>query len=194
VTPWDRDLLDPFLSELPDGGAEDLARAAAEALVDPTDGLRAALLAAVRTDGRFDRFAAVVADLLDVSEPAARAMLDGIARADVWVPGPVPETVLYHVSGGPKVEGHVTGFLRLGAGKTFPDHEHLGDERQLVIQGSFVDGTTGVVHRSGDVVFMPAGTAHAFTARPGPALVSLVVLATGVRIGGQELRAEDPRL
>jgi hypothetical protein len=50
------------------------------------------------------------------------------------------------------------------------------------------------VHRPGDVVRMPASSAHDFRARPGPALVYLVVLETGVRIGDVVLRADDPKL
>lgn len=191
---WEDELVDPFLADLSDeDGIDALAEGISEEIV-PRASLRDAILAAAKVDGRLDRFAALVAELLDVSEARASSLLDGIARPDAWIDGPVPGVSLYHVQGGPKVAGAATGFARMSGGVVFPEHEHLGDEVVLVVQGSFEDGVTGRVHRPGDVVRMPAGSAHDFRARPGPALVYLIVLQTGVKIGEHVLRADDPRL
>lgn len=190
---WEDDLLDPFLGDLPDGEVESLALALSEE-VAPRASLRDAIVGAAKLEGRLDRFAALVAELLDVSEERASALLDGIARPESWTAGPVPGVTLYHVEGGPKVRGMATGFTRMPAGTVFPEHEHLGEETVLVVSGSFEDGVTGRVHRPGDVVRMPAHSAHGFRARPGPALVFLVVLDVGLKIGDLVIGADDPRL
>ncbi len=191
---WEDDLVDPFLADLEDQAVELGALALALEDVAPPASLRDAILGAARIEGRLDRFAALVAELLDVSEARASQLLDGIARPESWTEGPAPGVTLYHVEGGPRVAGSVTGSVHMPAGAEFPEHEHLGEEAVLVVQGSFEDGVTGAVHRPGDVVRMPAGSAHSFRARPGPALVYLVVLGVGVRIGELVMRADDPRL
>lgn len=162
------------------------------ATIAPAPSLRDALLSAARVEGRFDRFAPVVAELLDVSEARAIELLDGIAREDVWAGSPVPGVRLYHIEGGPKVAGAITGFVHMHAGTVFPEHRHLGDEAVLVVQGSFEDGVTGQVHRAGEVVRMPASSAHDFRARPGPALVYMVVLEQGLQIGDAVIGPDDP--
>jgi putative transcriptional regulator len=191
VSRWEDELLDAFLADLPEDGVDALVAAVeGEGVAPPA--LRADLLREARLEGRFHRFAARVADLLDVSEETARALLDGIGRAESWGDGGVPGVDLYHVEGGPAVANAITGFVRMSAGADFPEHTHLGDEVVLVIQGSFQDGASGRVHRAGEAVHMPEGTAHGFRVRPGPALVYLVVLQEGLKIGDMVRRADDP--
>jgi anti-sigma factor ChrR (cupin superfamily) len=101
---------------------------------------------------------------------------------------------LLHVEGGPRVKGAITGFVRLGSGVSFPEHEHLGDEEVLILQGSCVDSIDHRVSRAGDRVRMPCGTVHSFSVREGPDLVYLAVVGTGLRVNGQELLAHDLRL
>lgn len=191
VSRWEDELLDAFLAELPEESVDTLARVGPD--VRPSASLRDALLADAQTEGRFDRFAATVAGLLDVEPERARALLDGIGRTTSWTDGPVPSVDVYHVEGGPAVADAITGFVRMSAGVRFPAHRHLGDEVVLVIQGSFEDGVSGRVHRAGEAVSMPAGSEHDFRARPGPALVYLVVLREGLQIGDEVLRPDDPR-
>lgn len=195
---WEAELVDPFLADLLAEAAEQDVEEMVSAIerelaeVAPAPSLRDALLSAARTEGRFDRFAPVVAQLLDVSEARARELLDGIDRDEVWVDAPMPDVRLYHLEGGPAVAGAITGFVRMPQGAVFPEHEHLGDEAVLVVQGSFEDGVSGQVYRAGDLVRMAAGSSHHFRVRPGPALVYLVVLAEGLRIGEAVIGPYDP--
>lgn len=189
---WEDELVDRFLAELPEDDVDALVSALG-ADSAPLASIRDALLAEARTEGRFDRFAARVAELLDLDERQASALLDGIGCVESWTDGPAPGVDVFHVQGGPKVANAITGFVRMAGGVVFPEHRHLGDELVLVIQGSFEDGVTGRVHRAGESVPMPAGTAHDFRARPGPALVYLVVLEDGLQIGEHVVRADDPR-
>jgi quercetin dioxygenase-like cupin family protein len=199
VSRWEDELVDAFVAELGevDGpGVDALITAWSDGLgaLSPRLELRERLLRSAPSEGRYERFVAQVAALMDLDARGAAALLDGIDRPSSWVPGPLPDVSLYHVQGGPRVADAITGFVRLPQNAVFPEHRHLGDEAVLVVQGSFVDGVTGAIHRPGDVVHMPAGSAHDFRARPGPALVYLVVVRDGVQIGDVVMRADDPRM
>jgi quercetin dioxygenase-like cupin family protein len=187
------DLLDPFLRETE--GADVLPAIAAQVTgLRPSAGLRARILEAATGEGRFERFAAVTAELLDLPVAGAQALLDRLSDPGIWSPGLVPSMTLCHVQGGPRVKGAITGFVRIASGSGFPDHEHLGDEEVLIIQGSCIDSIGGKLFAPGDRVAMPSGSIHSFDVRPGPDLVYLAVVFGGIRVGGQELLADDPRL
>lgn len=152
----------------------------------PSPALRARLLDAARSEGRLARFASAVAELLDVGIDKAKALLESIDDPAAWS-HELPGISFLWVEGGPRVAAAVRGFVRVQAGTEFPDHEHLGDERVLVLQGGFEDLQRGRVFRPGDADLMPAGTSHAYRAlADGPDLVKLAVVQTGLRALGQE--------
>jgi quercetin dioxygenase-like cupin family protein len=188
VSHWEDELEDRFLAELDPADAEALARLGRGKA--PSD-LRAKILAGASLEGRFDRFAAQTAELLVIDEARAKALLDGIGRAESWEPSPLPGIDLFHVDGGPGTEDAITGFVRIPAGAGFPEHEHLGDEAVLVIQGSVEDTVSGAIHRPGDVARMAAGTAHGLKVRPGADFVYLSVVQRGVKIGDAVFRPDD---
>ena len=168
-----------------------LAMATASKCDAASDAFRAHLMASLEQTHRFDDLKAQVALLLDVDgEQAARFLLN-IDRASTWSPGPIPGVDIYHVEGGPLVEEAVTGFVRLGAGATFPEHEHLGDETVLVLQGALID-SHGRQVRAGEAAPMSAGSRHAFRAVGSAPLIYLAVIQRGVRIGDVEILAGDP--
>lgn len=185
--------LDDFLRE---AGDIDLVSAVADALapVAPPPALRDRVLASIVDEGRFERFAAEVARLMDVGLDGARALLDSMTDSSRWQPGPVDAVKIFHIAGGPAVHGAVTGFVRLDAGARFPEHTHLGHETVMILQGSCEDDVSGEIHRPGDVAEALADTTHGITARPGPDLLYLAVVQEGVDIGGTVLRAGDPRI
>ena len=195
MSTWEDDLLDELLTEAPE------LQALAEAL--PWDGPspeggRDRLLAAAHVDGRFERFVETVAAMLDVETDTARELLDRIGAPDGapdgWYESMLPDVSLIDLEGGPAVANAITGFLRMPAGAEFPEHGHLGEEKVLVIQGSFEDLSSGRIVRPGDVAKMSEGSAHAFRVRPGPDLVYMVVAEGGIRIGDQVLGPDDPRV
>lgn len=182
--------LDRFLSDL----AEDADAAGlgllrlSEALpeIAPPSELRERLLHDARSEGRLARFADAVADLLDIGTGKAKELLERIDDPSAWSLE-LPGISFLWVEGGPSVANAVRGFVRVAAGQDFPEHEHLGDETVLVLQGGFEDVQRGKVFRPGDVDTMPTGTSHAFRALPnGPDLVKLAVVQTGLRALGQE--------
>lgn len=192
---WEDDLVDPFMAELPAEDVEALvATLEGAASVSPAQGARAQLLSQLSGRGRFDRFAETVGALLDLTPEHARTLLDGIGDPASWYDAPLPDVSLYDLDKGPSVKNAITGFVRMPAGAVFPEHEHLGDEAVLVVQGSYVDGVSGRIHRAGDLVRLPPGTSHDFRVRPGPDLVYLAVVQKGIKIGDDEIGPNDPRM
>lgn len=191
-------LLDPFLEEVTADPTE------VEAFVGLVEGLGAQapparakdrLLNASRLPGRFDRFARIVADLLDVPLDIARGMLDGIEEPARWKPSLMPGMSHHDLTGGPGVRDAITGFVRLPAGSQFPHHRHLGDEHVLVIQGHYVDLEDSTEVGPGEVAHHGPDTAHGLSiVEGGPDLLYLIVAHGGVEIGGDILRPGDPRI
>ena len=192
MSDWEDELRDRFLAELESADAEALARLIGEAAAPAS--LKAKLLANATLEGRFDRHAGGVAELLNLSEARAKELLDGIGRTESWEPSPIPSVELFHIEGGPGTENAITGFVRIAAEAGFPPHEHLGAEAVLILQGSVKDLVSGAIHRPGDIARMAKGTAHELLARPGPDLVYLSVVQTGVSIGGRVFGPHDADL
>ena len=189
----DDKLRDPVLDELSEDGAgvDALSAALAGAAVEPPASLRDRVLAGATAEGRYERFVLTACALLDLDAATIRALFDRLDAPQSWEPSPLPRIDLYHLPAGPSAQGAITGLVRIPSGVEFPQHTHRGDEAVLVIQGSCVDGVTGAIARPGDVVRMPAGSSHSLRARPGPRLVYLAVVHTGVEIGGQAFGPES---
>jgi hypothetical protein len=195
MSPASRDReLDTFLLEVEglDSGADcaDSAGLGLAPLSDalepiaPSAGLRARLLENIPATGRFSRFAESVAKLLDLGLDQARALLDTLddeSRYSKELPG----ISFFWVDGGPRVANAVRGFLRVEAGTDFPEHEHLGVETVLVLQGTFTDPARGQTFLPGDIDSMPANSSHAYTIpKDGPDLLMLSVTQIGAKMLG----------
>lgn len=140
-------------------------------------------MASARGPGRFAPFIDRLARLVDLAAARAQELLAGLSRPDVWQPSPGPNVHLVHFDGGPACAGADAGFVRLDAGTPFPEHRHLGDETVLVLQGSYLD-SSGATVRAGDIVRMPKGSSHHFTAGPDEDLIYAVVVFEGIEIAG----------
>jgi putative transcriptional regulator len=151
--------------------------------ITPPPSLRARILEDAQPNARLGRFASVVAELLDLGIDKAKQLLERIDDPASWV-DELPGVSFFWVEGGPRVADAVRGFLRVEAGHDFPEHEHLGDEVTLVLQGGFEDAERGMIFHAGDIDRMPQGTSHAFRALPGVKLLKLSVVQTGLRALG----------
>jgi quercetin dioxygenase-like cupin family protein len=168
-----------------------LSRALPHAELPPA--LRGRIMASARPERRLAHHAADVATLLDQDQGRAGELL---ARLDVpgsWTPGAIEGVLVAPVSAGPEVAGALAMFMRVAAGSRFPEHEHLGDEHVLVLQGRCIDSGSGRTIGPGERVLMTAGTRHAFDVCDGPDLLQLVVIHVGVRFGERVLRAPSRR-
>jgi hypothetical protein len=187
-------ILDAFLEEtLEESDARlDFELLLAAEPARPSSALKDRLLGTLAVTHRFDDLEARVAELADVSRERARALLLEVDERSVWEHGAFPGVDIFHFTGGPTVANAITGFLRVAPGVAFPEHEHVGDEKVLVMTGALED-STGAVYHPGAVVEMPGGSHHAFRSL-GPALLLLMtVVQGGVIIGGERIPPGDPR-
>jgi quercetin dioxygenase-like cupin family protein len=147
--------------------------------------LRGRLLAALDHVSRFERFADAVAQLLDIERSRAEQLLDQLDNRERFYEL-MPGIELFWVEGGPRVANAVRGFVRVASGLEFPEHEHLGEERVLVLQGSFHDPTRDRTFRPGEISVMPRGSSHLhIVPEHGPDLLMLSVIQDGVTVGEQ---------
>ena len=102
------------------------------------DRLMASVDAAVAPN-RWERFAARVAEMFDVSVDKARMFLGWIDEPARWEPSPLPGVQLVHLPGGPAWAGADCGLVRVPAGTRFPWHGHHGEELTLVLAGRAVE-------------------------------------------------------
>jgi hypothetical protein len=166
-------------------GLVQLSEALGSDAVATPPGARERLLADIPANGRFARFAEATAKLLDIGLERAKVLLDRLADDSVFSQE-LPGISFYWCEGGPAVANAVRGFVRVAAGTHFPEHEHIGDEIVLVLQGSFVDTTRGLAFAAGDSDVMKAGTSHAYyVPEGGPDLLKLSVTQEGLRALGQ---------
>lgn len=184
-----------FLDELAeprDAGVMDALVALGGAPVAPRAGGRARLMADALAQGRLAHHAEAVAALLDLPRDAARALLDQVDLPGSWTSDVPPPATAFWVPGGPRAAHCVRGFVRIPAGSPFPDHEHLGEERGLVLAGSFVDAALGRTVRPGEQFTMPAGSRHQpLVPADGVDLLMLVVVRGGYKVGELVLGPRD---
>lgn len=155
--------------------------------VRPSPSLRERLLTSARGPARFAPFIDRLARLIDVAADRARELLASLELPATWQPSPGPNVHLVHLIGGPACAGADVGFVRVAAGTIFPPHRHLGEERVLILQGTYTDNH-GTIARAGDLIDMPADSSHHFTAGPEVDLIYAVV------VGGIEVEGVDPEL
>jgi mannose-6-phosphate isomerase-like protein (cupin superfamily) len=152
--------------------------------VRPSPGARDRLLDAAVVEGRLLRFADRVATLLDIDVAGAEALLDALHDPSVFAEE-MPGISFCWVRGGAAVASSVRGFLRVRAGTAFPMHTHVGEERVLVMEGSFVE-EDGTRRRPGDVVTMPPGSTHRYTVpEAGMDLLMLAIVDEAYVLDGE---------
>jgi len=123
----------------------------------PSADVRTRLLASVG-GGRFERFAARMSSLLDVTIDRARELLGLVERGASWE-SPIPGIGLVHFDGGPACATADCGFIRIAPGCTFPWHTHRGEEVSVILTGTLRDHE-GRLLRPGDELVQVSGSQH----------------------------------
>ena len=183
------DELDAFWRDVPDRAAADLAFdfvSGSLAPISPSTDLRARLLRAAVPEERLARYADAIAERLEIDVEAARTLIARIDDPSAWFEL-LPGISLLPAPGGAGVQQALRGFVRVRAGVEFPEHEHLGEESVMIMQGYYADGVTGEVFGPGDVPTHALRSQHSFRVlADGPDLLGLVVAHGGLRAQGQE--------
>jgi hypothetical protein len=181
---------DAFLADLTASEGKDAIEVLSRALLPaprcpPGAAGRARLLDQALHGGRLWRFDRAVAELLDMSVATARAVLDRLDEPSVWV-DLLPGVSLCWVDGGARVRDAMRGFMRIAAGVRTAEHEHVGTETLLVLQGACREVVTGRIVRPGEYLRSEPGSTHTIEAvAGGPDLLQLSVAEGGMRVGGR---------
>ena len=145
---------------------------------------RARLLGTVAHGG--ERFAPLFDKLtkfFDLSVAALREVFTRAEQADQWQPGPLPWVSLFHLQAGPAVAGLDTGLVKLKRGMPFPPHRHLGNERVLILEGSYRDHEQRY-YGPGDFHDMAEGTEHALQMSAAEDVLLAVILSAEIEVLG----------
>lgn len=157
--------------------------------VEPHASLKERLMGSLAGVSQLEHFSQRIAALVDIARAPAQALLAALADAERWI-GAGTEMALFHVDGGPRLANAIVGFVRMPAGACFPEHEHVGAELMLVLQGGLV--VDGVTHRAGAELTSPAGSSHTFAAAEGPDLLYLGIIQGGMNIDGNHISPSNP--
>ena len=154
----------------------------------PAEEQRLRLLHAIEGRHRHAPFTGRVARMFDLDHAAATAALEAIVSPNAWLDGPLPGIRCAPIAVGPRCTGTMNMFIAADPGARFPIHEHLGEERVLVMQGAFREDD-GSVARPGDLVVKAASSAHDFVVLDGPPCVC----AYSIDFGFQLAQPRAPR-
>jgi putative transcriptional regulator len=128
-------------------------------------------------------WATKLAGFFDVTVEQARAILHKAAEPTAWEADRFPGMFLFHLRPGPKWAGADAGLVRFEGGVVFPNHEHVGNEYTLMLEGG-VRFSDGSMCRAGDPPrHMERGTQHSFQVLDEGALYGLI-LFDGIEIPG----------
>jgi hypothetical protein len=138
----------------------------------PSAGARARLFEALEGPDRFRPFFAELARRFDLGVEALRGLLARVDDPAAWEGTPIPWIQLIHFQAGPAVVAKDTGFVRVGAGTTFPRHRHLGPETTFVLEGRMTEGDRE--YGPGDILEVREGDVHELVIRPERDVVAMV--------------------
>ncbi len=127
----------------------------------PGNDVKTRLMASIGA-GRFERFAARMASLFDVTVDRARELRGQTQRGASWET-PIPGIGLVHFDGGPACATADCGFVRIAPGCTFPWHTHRGEEVSVILTGTLRDHE-GRLLRPGDELVQASGSQHDISA------------------------------
>lgn len=167
------DLFEAMLPESPPPGlrAKVLARALGSSVTDDSpevrrndfSGQEPDILAAQVSNTPFEIYVDRFTSMFDLGEAQARAILKKAASQgdDTFDSCGIPGVQLFYFKGGARAAHATCGVLKIKAGAIFPAHEHQGDERVLILQGTATE-PSGRRYRVGEVVHHQKDTRHSF--------------------------------
>ncbi len=159
-----------------------ISDAVAPESISPPSDIRSRLLEDVSKLAPYSLYHDAMAKILLGSTEALEKEMKAMPHPRSWVDGPIPRCRLYPCAANAAPRDAIRTLVLMESGSHFPDHEHLGDETVLILQGSMLK-EDGQVSRPGDVLHMAKGTTHAFDVPEGLDLIYLAVVERGLQIG-----------
>jgi quercetin dioxygenase-like cupin family protein len=147
--------------------------------VIPRPEIEVALMASVG-QGRYERFAARLSELLDLAIDPIRALLGSIERG--FPPPEAPGVSLIHFEGGPAYAAADCGIVRVEPGSMFPWHTHLGEEHSLILSGRMVDHE-GREWGPGDEYVAALDTSHDLATVGDEPVIFIARALNGIQLG-----------
>lgn len=154
--------------------------------VTPSLDVHARLVSSIGA-GPFERFAAHVARIYDVTVDRSRELLGLMARTASWETA-LPGIHLVHFDGGPAHAAADCGFIKLDPGTAFPQHKHLGEEVSLILAGRLRDRTTGRISGPGDEITEGMDVEHDVVCEGDEACIYAARALNGISIAGAPVR------
>ena len=148
----------------------------------PGNDVKTRLMASIGA-GRFERFAARVSSLFDVTIDRARELLGLAERGASWET-PVPGVGLVHFDGGPACATADCGFIRIAPGCTFPWHTHRGEEVSVILSGTLRDHS-GRLLRPGDELVQATGSQHDLSAEGSEEVIFVARAFNGIDVANK---------
>ncbi|MBP9112358.1 MAG: cupin domain-containing protein [Polyangiaceae bacterium] len=124
---------------------------------------------------RFEHLLEKVASLFDLTGSRVREALARLDDPSFWIPGRTEGLRFATIEGGAKHSGSLVGFLAMKPGVEYPDHDHVGKEEVLVLQGGYAD-SLGFEKWRGESDERFPGTTHTLRALPGMECIVAAVL------------------
>jgi quercetin dioxygenase-like cupin family protein len=159
-----------------------LSDAVAPQQITPPSNLRSRLLADISQIAPYSIYHDEMAKILRGSKEALEKELKTMPHPRTWVDGPIPQCRLFPCVADAAPRDAIRTLVLMESGSHFPEHEHLGDETILILQGSLLH-QDGKVSRPGEVLHKAKGTSHAFDVPEGLDLIYLAVVDRGIQIG-----------
>ena len=160
--------------------------------VAPPPDVKTRLLASAG-GGRFEKFAARLAGLYDVTVEKARELLALVERPASWEQE-AGGISLVHFNAGPAYVAADCGFVRLEPGAVFPPHKHLGEEASVVLQGHVRDNASGRLLGPGDELMQAEGSEHHLTCEGTEPCIFAARAMNGIEVAGAPARPSKPSL
>jgi len=154
---------------------------------------RSRLLGLLTPLNRFTPHLSTLVELLRLPLETVADLVSRIDAEESWEAGPFPGLSLYHLPRSPELQDCIVGFVKLGAGLPFPEHDHHGEEIVMVVQGTIHD-SGGRSLGIGEICRMPEGTSHQFSAGAQCDLVYLAIVRNGISVGGHFIGPDDPSM
>jgi hypothetical protein len=121
---------------------------------------------------RYAPFFGRLAQLFEITENHVEAELARLADPRCWRWTGLPGVSVATVTAAAHLQASEATWVRFAPGTRFPHHSHTGEERVLVLEGSYIDDG-GLEHGPGDLHRMPRGSRHSFVvSRQSPCIAA----------------------